>query len=342
MPIENFRVLKGTASDLALDDDNSPHIEIRIEAGGDSHRIAVNVRSVQPPHDLLYAHVPLVHPITAQLVGLPFGVTDIKNDNPDFGIDYVRGGLIDREDMEIAPYQAPGAHNDLRDFIEPIVRQGMEDDTIHFYAFGSTWGPENDKKDAYFDFLPGRGIHNIHMNQGSKGRFKGDNGVNQDGCLLIHFSASDEWKAIFLSFQSQSWNTDPVTGHARDDTRPGGGDGDRRPGDPLSASVRIVGALINPFNPEEGAETVTLVNRADAAMSLDGWQLADRIDRRQTLSGELAAGEFRTIHIESDQGGPQLANKGGDIVLYDAHEVVADKVGYGKAETANEGWTTVF
>lgn len=43
--LKNYKVLKGTASALALDDDNDPHIEIRIEANGVSYRIALNVRS---------------------------------------------------------------------------------------------------------------------------------------------------------------------------------------------------------------------------------------------------------------------------------------------------------
>ncbi|MGO8264394.1 DUF2278 domain-containing protein, partial [Rhizobium ruizarguesonis] len=41
-------------------------------------------------------------------------------------------------------------------------------------------------------------------------------------------------------------------------------------------------------------------------------------------------------------GGPQLANRGGDIILRNANGAVADRVGYGKSETANEGWTTIF
>lgn len=345
MPIENFCVLKGIASGLELDDDQSPHIEIRIEAGGESYRIAVNARSKVAPHDLLYAHIqPFVDPITGLLAALPEGVTTIRGSRPDLEIDYVRGGMIAREDMSIAPFEADGVKNDLRDFIEPVVEQGIADQSIVFYAFGSTWGPEQGKKDKYFDFLPGRGIHNIHMNQGSKGGFKQTNGVGQDGALFVHFTASDEWAAIFLGFQSQSWTTDAVTGHALDETRPGGGvgEGSRRPAGTLTASVRIVAALINPVNPEEGRETVTLVNRTDASLSLDGWQIADRNDRRQTISGSLLAGEFRTFLLEAADNGPQLRNKGGDILLIDPQGVVADRVGYGKSETANEGWTTVF
>jgi hypothetical protein len=89
-------------------------------------------------------------------------------------------------------------------------------------------------------------------------------------------------------------------------------------------------------------ETVTLVNRSDVAMSIEGWSLEDGEGRKQKLTGSLASGEFRTITLDPDNGGPQLANKGGDIILLNADGAIADRVGYGKSETANEGWTTIF
>ena len=58
------------------------------------------------------------------------------------------------------------------------------------------------------------GIHDIHMNQGNVEKWKGDNGIWQDGGILIHFEKEEEWIGIFLAFQSQSWCTDDE-GHAR-------------------------------------------------------------------------------------------------------------------------------
>ena len=52
------------------------------------------------------------------------------------------------------------------------------------------------------------------MNQGNSPRFQGDDGVWQDGALLIHFPAEARWVGIFLAFQSQAWHTDDATGHA--------------------------------------------------------------------------------------------------------------------------------
>ena len=66
----------------------------------------------------------------------------------------------------------------------------------------------------YFHFKPGNGIHDIHMNQGNVEKWKADNGIWQDGGILIHFEKEEEWIGIFLAFQSQSWCTDEE-GHAR-------------------------------------------------------------------------------------------------------------------------------
>src|SRR3546814_11244807 len=73
-----------------------------------------------------------------------------------------------------------------RDYLEPTIEQGIADDSIAFYAFGEPWGPEPRDPDQYFGFLPGRGIHDIHMNQGSSGSHQSSNGVNQDEIGRAH------------------------------------------------------------------------------------------------------------------------------------------------------------
>ena len=93
------------------------------------------------------------------------------------------------------------------------MQRAVADENALVYAFGERWGPEAGVKDKYFGFLPGNGIHDIHMNQGNSGRFTGDDGVFQDGGLLVHFPDQHEWTAMFLKFQSQAWHTDDRTGH---------------------------------------------------------------------------------------------------------------------------------
>lgn len=51
------------------------------------------------------------------------------------------------------------------------------------------------------------------MNQGNHPNFKKDDGIWQDGGILIHFENENRWVGMFLAFQSQSWCTDD-NGHA--------------------------------------------------------------------------------------------------------------------------------
>jgi uncharacterized protein YukJ len=83
------------------------------------------------------------------------------------------------------------------------------------YAFGSRWGPEENVPDQYFKFVPGNGVHDIHMNQGNAAPYEQDNGVYQDGALMIAY-ADNTWRAFFFAFQSQTFDTDnqgnPIAG----------------------------------------------------------------------------------------------------------------------------------
>ena len=67
------------------------------------------------------------------------------------------------------------------------------------YAFGARWGPEKTTKDKYFQFLPGNGIHNIHMNQGNDKKHVRDDGVYHDGSLIFEYP-NGKYRGFFLAF----------------------------------------------------------------------------------------------------------------------------------------------
>jgi uncharacterized protein YukJ len=339
MGLKNYRVMVGRAMDLAEDDDESPHLEILLDVDGTRHRVAVNVRSSQQPHPLLYQRRdPFVHPSVGRLAELPSGVVDLKRDRSDLVLDYVRGGIVSRADMRVAPYNKDGPENDLRDYLLPLLGRAIDDPTARVFAFGETWGPEVGKPDKYFGFEPGHGVHDIHMNQGSAGSHKGTNGPNQDGALLVHFGGDDRWIAVLLAFQSQSWNTDPRTGHPLAEGPPRD-PADRSPD--LDAPIEIIAALVNPPNPEEGRETVTLLNRTDAAVDLTGWAIADRLGRPTPLDGTvLEAGE--TTRVRLDASATRLGNKEGEIALINGEGAVVHRVRYAGSDLGPEGWTVAF
>ena len=245
--------------------------------------------------------------------------------------DYIRGNLFDPQHMQALPHDVLGPDNDLNEKIDHHVRRAMNDGDAIVYAFGEKWGPEHSRKDKYFGFKPGYGIHDIHMNQGSTGRFKDSNHVWQDGAMLIHFPAHSRWVAVFLAFQSQCWHTDDVTGHCTEHPEPIVGD----------HSVVIVAAMVNPPEHDPGKETVTLLNTMPEAVDLDGWCLCDRNKRKHALDGNrLKPGEVFTVRLRGDS--IQLSNKGGIITLLDDGGMKVHGVKYTRKDAKRQGWTIVF
>ena len=163
-------------------------------------------------------------------------------------LDFIRGNLFDRSEMRLLPSHLPGPDNDLSDRIEHYVKRAIDESDAVVYAFGQRWGPEQGVPDKVFGFEPGNGIHDIHMNQGNNAAYRNDDGVWQDGGLVLHFPASDQWVAVFLAFQSQAWHTDDATGHAIEVA------------EEPDKTVRIVAAMVNPVGGDPEAETVILLN----------------------------------------------------------------------------------
>jgi hypothetical protein len=171
------------------------------------------------------------------------------------------------------------------------------------------------------------------MNQGNSQAFRRDDGVWQDGGLLLWFPAQDQWVAIFLAFQSQAWHTDDQTGHALEVPGPG------QPGAP-DGRVRIVAALVNPVGPAPEAETVSLCNTSPESVALAGWSILDANKCQLILPDTtLAAGDTLRVRL-----GPPVAlgNRGGLISLLDPDGLKVDGVAYTKDQADREGWTLVF
>lgn len=209
MALKKYGVLKGRPIGRLRDADDD-HYQILVTDGKTQHRIAVNVKSSAPnaPSDLLFQAVDqLPSSLTKALKALKNGYAALKSKPGGLAQDFVRGGIADPAKMVPVPPDKPGAKNDLKDTLEERMKAAMDDDKAMIYAFGEKWGPEKKKKDQYFHFKPGNGIHDIHMNQGNSGKWKKDNGTWQDGCLMMEYSGN-KWFAVFLTFQSQTFSTD--------------------------------------------------------------------------------------------------------------------------------------
>jgi len=223
MPVPNYGLLSGRVlAGRREDGRRTPHYQVHVLAQGTHFRLAVNVESPLPPHDLLF-HVEedFRHPLTDRLAALAQGFHPRAGRRAGPALDYLRDGLLDRRAMRPLPPSRPGADNDLGDRLGHFVARAAREPGARVHAFGSRWGPEPKTADASFDFLPGNGLHNIHMNQGSAPGHAGDDGAGQDGGLLFRFPAAGRWAALFLAFQSQAWETDDRTGAALADDAAG-------------------------------------------------------------------------------------------------------------------------
>jgi uncharacterized protein YukJ len=305
------------------------------------YRLAINVTSKLNPSELLYiVDENFQHPLLSDLEQLNPGFHELDKEPGGAALDFIRGNLFDPSQMRSLRANIPGPNNDLNEKIDFYMQLAMDNGDALIYAFGERFGPEN-KKDKYFGFLPGNGIHDIHMNQGNVGKFTEDDGVWQDGGLIIHDVTGDRWIAIFLAFQSQAWHTDDETGH----TIPGAPPRPIR-NPPITGGtsattndVQIIAAMVNPVGPDD-TETVTLINTSNKDIDLSGWAIANKTMQTYTLSG-IKIKAHKTEVIQMPKTVP-LSNKGGTITLLDPRVLKVHGVSYTKQDASREGRLVTF
>jgi len=205
-----YGVLRGSvARGKREPDQNKPHYTIFIATGDAKNQQAVvNVRSSvgtgsasevlffvdpnllgqSPDHAELQA---IWKKKTTALAKLTLGFTSLPKHTPGVALDYVREEYMHRNEMQHQPASGPGDNDDVQDQLDFWIKKAAADGAI-ISVFGSGF--------------PG-GIHDVHMNQGNKGSFKKDNGIFQDGGIVLAFP-SGNFVGIFVAFQSQSFDTD--------------------------------------------------------------------------------------------------------------------------------------
>jgi len=218
MPIANYSVLAGKPTSGKVVSGASAHYQITMQATGGPFTVAVNIQSVDGS-EVLYAIVEdFTPPDLTALTALPMGMTALKSEAGGLALDYVRstvGGapMITKAQMTLLPKQGAQAKGlsaeaeaiqrakarALENAVVTLLNMTIADKDGVIYAFGS----------AFADKGKVDGIHDIHMNQGNPANnHGGDNGVWQDGALLIHLPSKGTWTAVFIAFQTESWSTD--------------------------------------------------------------------------------------------------------------------------------------
>ena len=280
---------------------------------------------------LVYINEDWQHPITEIISCNNYqpGINPIARKMNTGALDYIRGNLFDPQDMAIMPAAKAGPNNDLFEKLETILTEARNHQAT-LYSFGEP-------------FSSGKGIHNIHMNQGSViKRFKPLDGIWQDGGLLIKFS--QRWVAVFTAFQSQCWHTDDTNGQANQDGRcsrfsQGEVDSDRL-GVAIGGQIRIASALIDPKGVDLGKEQITLVNFGEESVDLSNWQIVDKLGRIEKLDGSIAANGTKVITLSGK--GTILGNSGSTITLLDPERLRVHGVSYTKNQARIQGNRITF
>lgn len=184
-------------------DYDKPHYGLIIDTGeGETYEVKINVRSIDKcKPDLLYIadedyNAAAIDILPTMSMGF-HKINSHKNINKDIAVDFIRSGLFCPGQMKVVPHDLVGEHNDLNDFIDAYMAKAKsEPDSTIVYVYGMQY---RDGK---------KGLHDVHMMQGNSKYQVKENGIFQDGCVLVHYSKEDKWIAYFLAFQSQSWCTD--------------------------------------------------------------------------------------------------------------------------------------
>lgn len=212
MPVANYSVLKGDPVSGKLVFGNSPHYQIQVQANQAAITVAVNVQSVDNSEVLYVVDHAFQPPNPNALAALNVGLTQLQSKPGGLALDFVRSQIngepmVTRDVMSLLPKsrKAGGRQNDLNNEVVDLLNRAIADKDGTIYAFGS----------AYHDPGGTQGIHDIHMNQGNpRGNHDQDNGVWQDGGIFMSLPATKAWIAVFIAFQTESWNTDNTTGNA--------------------------------------------------------------------------------------------------------------------------------
>ena len=206
----HYGILRGRIDVFKREDDfSTPHLQIRVvDSHNQAWRVPVNVLSGDQSLVIFHRLDPLQnHPILAALPQVATGFTLLMPAarSATSALDYFRAPLFDWPTGVAVPHTGLGANDDLQDVLVTYLKQ-LRDQNGALFAFGAKFpepGQRPDPRPIDHEFQTVQGMHDIHMNQGnaSPGRFAKDNGVFQDGGLVLQFCS--RYVGLFLRFATQ-------------------------------------------------------------------------------------------------------------------------------------------
>jgi len=177
------------------------HLHFSVNVNGGDWEIAANAGTDNQRDLLRYKIVPnFHHPVTATLRAAASGVNDLTGKHALPALDFVRSDVLQGTGEWLkSDVLDGGADKQPVASLQPLLDRAYEDQS-DVYIFG-----------RFFD--DGNGIHDVHMNQGSSGRYMNrpaspqnahadHDDIWQDGALFIETGAG--LTAYFAAFTNQT------------------------------------------------------------------------------------------------------------------------------------------
>ncbi len=203
--MEKYVLLRGKVIGKWYDFDKRAHyhiiVEVKTEGIKREYDVSINIGSITyNDNDEIYSSDLQVYyednyhyneKILKEMLLQKEGITKGRKN---LNLDYVRMKLFPHEKMK--PMKGLDREDTfLTGIIERHVLSAFDNDDFEIFVFGRLYDNE-------------KGIHDVHMNQGSIDRYRKGDAPYSDGGLFFHERKTGKWIAIFIAFTTQSMNTD--------------------------------------------------------------------------------------------------------------------------------------
>ena len=197
--MEKYVMFRGKVIDKWYDFDKRAHYHIMaMDDEGKRFDLAVNIGSIyEKMNEIVSSNLKVYYDesyncrkrIICKMLSQKNGITECHKD---LYLDYIRMKLFPHEKMiQMKGFDVTSIY--LTEIIEKNVVQAMNNDDYEVIAFGRL-------------YANGKGLHDIHMNQGSVDKFRKNDASYSDGGLFFRNRRDNKITAVFIAFITQSLN----------------------------------------------------------------------------------------------------------------------------------------
>ena len=197
--MQKYVMFRGKVIDKWYDFDKRAHYHIvAMDDEGKRYDLAVNIGSIyEKMNEIISSNLKVYYDesyscrkgIVRKILLQKNGITECHKG---LYLDYIRMKLFPHEKMiQMKGFDVTSIY--LTGIIEKNVVQAINNDEYEVIAFGRL-------------YANGKGLHDIHMNQGSVNKFRKNDASYSDGRLFFRNKRDNKITAVFIAFITQSLN----------------------------------------------------------------------------------------------------------------------------------------